>query len=719
MIARSLALGTAGVVAVATLTTGTTATSTAALPAPATAARAAERTATPYAPPGALVTNGDLHDVTRVGDRVVARGFFTQVGRYSGPAVALDAATGARTTAPVLDDGMVSVAVPDGAGGWYAGGDFTLADDRRLDDLVHVLADGTVDPDFDVAVTGGGGIYALALAGDVLYLGGSFSSVAGVERHNLAAVDVATGTPTGFRRDTVNPVPELAYGPASGARAARVYVGLGDLVALDATTGARDATFDAEVPRRTKYEIAVAGDRVYVGYNGIAALDADTGAVDPAFVAGGLGEASAAGDRAVSTLLVDGDRLLVGGAFTTLAGAPGPLASYDATTGAPDLSFAPSITGRGRAVHDVALAGDRLWAGGVFDTAGGSPADNLVALDPTTGVRLAGAPRVSDTVNAVDVSGDHVLVGGGFTMLDPLETRNFASLDARTLAPLSAGTAGNPFDPVVTDGRVLYRQGYRSVIASSAVDGHRLPRLTHRVGRVVAVAAGPSRLVVVQGVDQYRDAFRDITVTSYSTRTGKQLRRSTLPVPGYVTDARLLGGGNLVLSGSFKRTRNGNPANLSVLKYVLDKGRLVRTFDPHLDGPVDDIADRGPLMVSGVFGSSTDELGRTRRTHRGIARLDPVDGLAGTQFTGQLPTRNGSGVVWEPIGPLRVGYANYPRPTRFIDPTTGRPAADPTGGWGARATSFEPRRDGGLVYVTLGSGETYRSDAPGLIGFTG
>ncbi len=85
--------------------------------------------------------------------------------------------------------------VPDGAGGWYVGGTFDRVDgwDRR--GLVHLLADGTVDPDF---LPQPGPVTALARDGSTLWVGGE----------RLIAVDAATGERLPGGKD--GPVHDLA-----------------------------------------------------------------------------------------------------------------------------------------------------------------------------------------------------------------------------------------------------------------------------------------------------------------------------------------------------------------------------------------------------------------------------------------------------------------------------------------------------------------------------
>ena len=85
-----------------------------------------------------------------------------------------------------------SAIVPDGARGVYLIGRIVVDGGERQ--VVHVRADGTIDPRFNVAIRGGRAI-AGAVHGRMLALIGSFSSVGGEHRRGLAVVDTRSGTP--------------------------------------------------------------------------------------------------------------------------------------------------------------------------------------------------------------------------------------------------------------------------------------------------------------------------------------------------------------------------------------------------------------------------------------------------------------------------------------------------------------------------------------------
>jgi len=214
--------------------------------------------------------------------------------------------------------------------------------------------------------------------------------------------------------------------------------------------------------------IALAGNRLYIGgsfttvggqaHQNVAALNATTGAVDPGFTAGANGQ--------VQALAVSGSQLYLGGQFMTVDGMGRPrLAAVDPTTGALTLAFDPKVgTGDVRA---LALSSTRLYAAGdAIQLAGSPPAPNprqLWAFDPATGNVDTGfnGPQPNARMRALLLSGTRLYLGGEFTMLDTTARRGVAAVDPATGA-LDAGfdaKADSDVDALAAAGSHLYLGG--------------------------------------------------------------------------------------------------------------------------------------------------------------------------------------------------------------------------------------------------------------------
>ncbi|NLN91787.1 MAG: DUF5011 domain-containing protein [Candidatus Hydrogenedens sp.] len=140
--------------------------------------------------------NGPLHAVAPSEDAVYLGGAFTYIGRETGTLAQVD-------SAGALDDGKfpqiigtVYATVSDGAGGWYVGGDFLWVETVACERLIHIMDDGSLDPDWtpEEGIGVNGPVYALALSENrsTLFIGGDFTSINGTARRNLAAVNTVT-----------------------------------------------------------------------------------------------------------------------------------------------------------------------------------------------------------------------------------------------------------------------------------------------------------------------------------------------------------------------------------------------------------------------------------------------------------------------------------------------------------------------------------------------
>src|SRR5205814_1464909 len=157
----------------------------------------AEAVASPT-PTSSWVANGDVHAVLEAGGRTYLGGDFDQVGPNTGFGVQLDAATGALPSSFAKVDGHVYVTVPDGS----VGGTFTTIGGISRSGLAAVdTATGTVDATWNPAPDTAAAtdtipaktVSALATADDGrLFVGGSFTQLGGAAANGLGVV-----SPTG------------------------------------------------------------------------------------------------------------------------------------------------------------------------------------------------------------------------------------------------------------------------------------------------------------------------------------------------------------------------------------------------------------------------------------------------------------------------------------------------------------------------------------------
>lgn len=342
----------------------------------------------------------------------------------------------------VVTDGNVAALAPDGSGGYYIGGRFSKVGGVVRHNLAHVRANGTVDLAFDPGARKipdpwrEERVDALVLSPDrgILYVGGRFNVIGGKARKDLAALDVATGHATAWTANADGRIKALAMSPDG----ATIYVG------------------------GFYYRLGGAWR------DGLAALETSTGHAtgwDPD--TGGIVDALAVSE--------DGSTVYVGGHLRVIGGKErsGAAALDSATGGATDWD--PNATG-GRwgwtGVSALAVRGSTVYLAGDFHAVGGETRHYIAAVD-TSGRPTDWDPDADSEVEALAVSpdGSTVYAGGHFVVIGGGSRRRLAALNASTGDALAwSPSASNDvlaFGPV-PDEKMLFAGG-----AFGVVDGRR------------------------------------------------------------------------------------------------------------------------------------------------------------------------------------------------------------------------------------------------------
>ena len=459
------------------------------------------------------IVNGEVHCIAQSGTTTYIGGSFTRIGSYTGSAVTFNPQTGAFLPGFPRANGPVTCAIPDGQGGFYIGGSFTTVGGITRHRVAHILADNTVDPNFDpnlaltftfrfingfgsATYTSQSTVRALALDGNLLYIGGDFKFLNGnVERWGVAAVDAATGTASAWN-------PSIEYnrwypqefqnvdvpGPVNCllVTSNHVYVGGGfnlvnrrtpgstnvlirpmiteiDKASGLATSWNPNGELDLSDPTGTVINdllqprvMVVSGSSLFVGggvlsagYNtiagqsrlgGVAKIDLPTGLVLPWNP--NLNDQGA--DAKVSTMVLVGSKLYIGGQQSANAGYLN-LWAVNAISGAVE-NWNPSFGGF---VNGMWLDGTSLFIAGAY---------NLAAVDIITGLPTgwqAGRnfdnsfvrPQ-SQSLFSVCKSGDKLLVGGDFQAYDSVFRYDLAAFNSNTgdILPWSPNVIKTPDD---------------------------------------------------------------------------------------------------------------------------------------------------------------------------------------------------------------------------------------------------------------------------------
>ena len=215
----------------------------------------------------------------------------------------------------------------------------------------------------------------------------------------------------------------LALTPASSPARGVAH---GRATSVDGTSPYRAVPIKSWRTDGAVYATLIIGNRLYVGgafssvtaahsnasvpASNLAAFKLSTGALIPSF--------DAATDGTISALATDGSRLFVGGTFASVDGTPREnLAAVDARTGAVDSAW---TGGAGSSVYALATSATGLYVGGAFNLLDGTVRAHLGALSLDDGSLEPWAPIADESVHAVAVApdGQSVFVGGWFTEVD-------------------------------------------------------------------------------------------------------------------------------------------------------------------------------------------------------------------------------------------------------------------------------------------------------------
>ncbi|MCI0743862.1 MAG: PQQ-like beta-propeller repeat protein [Verrucomicrobia subdivision 3 bacterium] len=454
------------------------------------AINAATGAVTPWnpAPTGFFV---QMNSMTALGNTIYVAGTFNNIGGQARTNLAaIDATTGNALAAWNPFPNAAPLVLLASGGTVYAGGNFfRISGQNRTNFAALDATTGNLLPGPNAV---GGAVNGFGLSGNTLYLGGFFSSLGGVSRAGLGAIDITSGNVTSWNPGS-GVVGNLTPSVFSiGIAGNTVYVGgtftlVGGeprlrIAALDGTSGNALPGFNPGANNVVRQVIPV-GTRVIasgdfssidgVKRNNIAALNALTGAAtawNPGSQFGG----------GVNSIAVSSSAIYVGGTFTNMGGQiRHGLAALDPATGAATswnpapapapnsvnsfsalllsgttLYAAGSAINAGRTnaaafdtvsgavtawnpfpnslVNTLVLGNGVIYAGGAFTRIGGIQMSNLAALDPITGTATPWNPRVDRQVYALTVHGNTVYAGGLFRRIGGISRTNFAAVDVIT-----------------------------------------------------------------------------------------------------------------------------------------------------------------------------------------------------------------------------------------------------------------------------------------------
>ncbi len=261
-------------------------------------------------------------------------------------------------------------------------------------------------------------VFALAVSGTNLYVGGNFTMAGGVSATNIAKWDGSTWSALGS-----GVTPGVRVLAASGTS---IYAG-GGITTAGGLPAINIAKWDGSAwsalgsgisggPNPGVYALAVSGASLYAAgwFTSAGGVAAKCIAKWDGSVWSALGSGiDGVNNAVVEALAVSGTDLYAGGGFTTAGGVPANwIAKWDGS------SWSALGSGVNGTVSALAVNGTDLYAGGQFTTAGGLPAWYIAKWNGWTwsalGSGIGGADYPNAYVLAADGAG-HLFVGGSFT----------------------------------------------------------------------------------------------------------------------------------------------------------------------------------------------------------------------------------------------------------------------------------------------------------------
>ncbi len=454
------------------------------------------------------------------------------LGRFNVSALSFD-----NSWAPVVSGASFLFGVMVSNGKAYVRGTFTTINgNARLNIACIDIASQTVTT-WNPNITGTS-LSAAVMYGDTMYLSGSFTAIGGQSRINIGAVDVSTGLVTSWNPPNSSNEPIYYLGVTNDT----VYVS-GPFTSLNGQARINIAAYNRSTAEMKSF-----------------ALNSNS---------------------MFTTVYEWGDIILFGGSFDAFGYIERiAAAAIDLDSGVPlpwNAKFSSGAT-----IQKLYQYERRLIFSGQFTSADSNSRNNLAEFDLDTGNLTSWAPNINQPATAIVANTDSIFVGGNFTTINGTTRNRIAELD-RSSGSLkgwypTGGASNNVLDLGIYDNRI-YASG------------------------VFTNIGGLSR--------NYIAAF-DI---GNSTPTSLNLSSATA---SYFLQTLLIGD-TLFVAGIFSNI-NGSPrTNL----FSIDKNlSSVSTFNANIVGNVYNLFHDDGKNLLYIVGDFTSILGSTRQ---GLARVNLSD----------------------------------------------------------------------------------------------
>lgn len=321
--------------------------------------------------------------------------------------------------------GAVYALAQDADGAILVGGRFAYVDGVLSPNLAKLASggDGSIDPTWSPAPNGP--VFAMAVSGFTLYIGGLFTDIDGVARQHIGSVlTPGAGAVLAWNPGADRPVYALSVvDPLFGddfVIAGGFFTQIGGqarnhLAKLSVATGNAEPGWNPS-PNSAVYSLANDGTFVFAGGE-FTQIGAQPRARLARIAISGPGQPVAgwtpAADGTVRYLGLSSPNLYVGGNFTSIGStARGGVARLSAATGALDAAWDPGAAGA--QVNVVRTRSDGvIYVGGAFRTMAGQPRLSLARLDANAASTVPTDIEFPGQVYALARQADGAVIAGG------------------------------------------------------------------------------------------------------------------------------------------------------------------------------------------------------------------------------------------------------------------------------------------------------------------
>ena len=378
--------------------------------------------------------NGPVNSIIQYSNKIYLGGNFTYLGPSNSYGTLIDKTNFSPSSNYTHPNGFVYVNIPDGMGGWYIGGSFSSIGGVPRNNVARINADGTLHPWNPNA---NNSVKSICSIGGKIYMGGYFTTMGGQQRNYIAAVDTLSGNLLSWNPNPNQYVTQLIE-DAGLIYVAGKFNTIGGqirnhLAALDTSTGA--ATFWSPNPDSTVSSIAISGNNLYVGgrfsniggqsrlfFASINKLTGFANTLNPTL------------NNEVLNIFIDNNSVYLCGMFTNVnSQARRYLASINISSGMLS-NWNPNPN---NLVYSMAFDNNTIYIGGQFDSIVGQKRTYLAALANTSTASLSTTNQIVDGstnnyVMSLSLSNNNIYVGGSFKSIGGVFRNRLASFDINT-----------------------------------------------------------------------------------------------------------------------------------------------------------------------------------------------------------------------------------------------------------------------------------------------